>query len=262
MSPGFDRVAGVYDATRVLPQHAAAPIADAIERLSGATIGTRFLEPGIGTGRIALPLIERGHDYTGLDASPKMLEIVRRKAGSHRVTLVQGDVTAMPFDAASFEVVVLAHVLHLVRDWPRALAEARRVLAPGGALMYASERWASDSPRRVISALWRDILAAHGVDVRYPGARMEPVLDALREQGAELETAVAARWRTDTTVAAAVAGYEERAWSATWRVSDDLHATAVEELRGALEDRFGGPDGALHEDVAYVVTVARGWARS
>jgi SAM-dependent methyltransferase len=260
VSPGFDRVAGVYDETRVLPQHAAAPIADTIERLGGATLGTRILEPGIGTGRLALPLIERGHDYTGLDASPRMLEIVRRKVGSRRVTLVEGDVTAMPFADGSFELVILAHVLHLVRDWPRALVEARRVLAPGGVLVYASERWAADSPRRVVSALWRDILAAHGVDVRYPGARMDAVLEALREQDARLETAVAVRWRTDTTVSAVVAGYAERVWSATWHVEDDLHAVAVAELRTALEERYGGPDAALHEDVAYMVTAARGWS--
>ncbi|MFJ2933203.1 class I SAM-dependent DNA methyltransferase [Streptomyces sp. NPDC087219] len=71
------------DTVRVLGE-----LADSAARASGAK---RILELGVGTGRVALPLSERGLEITGIDASPDMLDRLREKPGSHRVTLVQGD---------------------------------------------------------------------------------------------------------------------------------------------------------------------------
>ena len=53
----FDRAASFYDATRALPDGVAEEVGDAILRRVAAGSDTRFLEVGIGTGRVALPLI-------------------------------------------------------------------------------------------------------------------------------------------------------------------------------------------------------------
>ncbi|WP_414520260.1 class I SAM-dependent DNA methyltransferase, partial [Synechococcus sp. H55.10] len=75
----FDRAADFYDATRSFPPAVEEEIADAILAAVGATPETHFLEVGIGTGRIALPLIRRGCPYTGIDISERMLAVLRRK---------------------------------------------------------------------------------------------------------------------------------------------------------------------------------------
>jgi ubiquinone/menaquinone biosynthesis C-methylase UbiE len=61
-SLSFDPVAQVYDATRGYPEQ----VARRIDQAAKGNVQTRFLEVGIGTGRIALPLAERGRLYCAL----------------------------------------------------------------------------------------------------------------------------------------------------------------------------------------------------
>ena len=66
MTLSFDRAADFYDNTRTLAPEVSERLTGEILRLAQATPDTTFLEPGIGTGRVALPLIEMGYAYTGL----------------------------------------------------------------------------------------------------------------------------------------------------------------------------------------------------
>jgi len=61
----FDRAAEYYDNTRGFPEGVDEQIRAAIVNYTGASFNTRFLELGVGTGRIALPFIQAGYDYSG-----------------------------------------------------------------------------------------------------------------------------------------------------------------------------------------------------
>ena len=78
-SLSFDRVADRYDATRVHPAEASAEIAAGLMRVGGLQSGAEVLEIGIGTGRIALPLLASGVNVTGIDIAPRMLEQLEAK---------------------------------------------------------------------------------------------------------------------------------------------------------------------------------------
>ena len=134
MSPvSFDRVAEYYDATRGYAEGSAERIRDAIVSYTGAGRDTRLLELGVGTGRIALPFIRAGYDYSGVDISPAMMERLTDKLAAdtdtavYRFQLHQADITALPFEATRFDVIIAVHVLHLVAEWQRAVQEARRL---------------------------------------------------------------------------------------------------------------------------------------
>jgi SAM-dependent methyltransferase len=125
--------------------HAPPPIAgdvDFYESLARAT-GGPVLELACGTGRIALPLAERGLDITGVDASDGMLAIAEHKSAvlpaeaRRRITLVSQDMTELALDRR-FGCIFVAfrsfqHILttDLQR---RSLAAIRRHLAPDGRL--------------------------------------------------------------------------------------------------------------------------------
>lgn len=80
-----ERIAGVYDDwyDQVDPA--------AITLLSELAQGGRALELGIGSGRIALPLAERGVEVAGIDASPAMVARLRAKAGAANIAVTLGD---------------------------------------------------------------------------------------------------------------------------------------------------------------------------
>src|SRR3954468_21022233 len=69
-----------------------------------AAPGNRVLELGIGTGRVALPLAERGLTVAGIDASPKMLARLAAKPGGDRVHAVLGDMSEVGV-AGEFDVI-------------------------------------------------------------------------------------------------------------------------------------------------------------
>ncbi len=257
MSLSFDRVAGIYDATRGLPPGVDEQIADVIVEAVRATADTEFLEPGIGTGRIALALVRRGYRYTGVDISEGMLTEFRRKLEGieHGLTLLYGDVTGLPLADASFDVVVVAHVLHLVPDWKRALAEIRRVLRSDGVVVIC---WSSPPAyRQDFELQWRGIpsrLGHHPVGV-YP-AFNEQVLRELAEQGAELETVTAAQWTIRRTVREVLGMYEERVWSSSWRIPNEVFGPAIEELRAWCGARYPSDSIELSSESRFEITIA------
>ena len=98
MEPSFDRVAAVYDRTRGLPPEVETAIGAGIARLTAATTATRFLEVGVGTGRIALPLVRQGYRYSGVDLSMPMLRAARPKTRglTGQLALYGADACALP----------------------------------------------------------------------------------------------------------------------------------------------------------------------
>lgn len=95
--------------------------------LAGAHPGCRVLDAGCGNGSYLARLRARGAAPIGCDVSPGMLAAVARPAA-----LVNADAQRLPFSAASFNVVLAAHMLYHVPDQQLAAREMRRVLVPGG----------------------------------------------------------------------------------------------------------------------------------
>ena len=91
------------------------------------------LEIAVGTGR-NLPFYPRAVRLTGVDFSPAMLEIARRRAAEAGIDaeLREGDAQALDFADASFDTVVCTLSLCSIPDDRRAVAEVKRVLRPGG----------------------------------------------------------------------------------------------------------------------------------
>ncbi|MEM9189970.1 MAG: methyltransferase domain-containing protein [Myxococcota bacterium] len=90
--------------------------------------GRRVLEVGCGTGLILERLRPLAGELQGIDLSPGMLE----KARARGFDVTEGNVTALPFDDATFDVVCSFKVLAHVPDIGKALAEIARVTKPGG----------------------------------------------------------------------------------------------------------------------------------
>ncbi len=101
--------------------------------------GDRVLDAGTGIGGTArLIAAERGAHVTAVDLTPEYCEVARWLNDAvglgDRIEVRTADVTELPFDAASFDVVVSQHVQMNIADKHRLYAEARRVLVPGGRL--------------------------------------------------------------------------------------------------------------------------------
>src|SRR5450759_4552738 len=105
-------------------------ITDALERqllagLLGRVAGKKLLDVGCGDGAMAFELARQGATVTALDADPSMIAAARLRAENEatRVQLVEGNAESLPFDDATFDVVVAVTVLCFVQDAEHAVTE-------------------------------------------------------------------------------------------------------------------------------------------
>jgi ubiquinone/menaquinone biosynthesis C-methylase UbiE len=124
-SVSFDRIADRYDETRGGEKRGRELSGEVAKWLVPGT----SLEVGVGTGLIAQGLTDRGASVVGVDISPAMLARAHARLGP-RVAI--GDAMALPVATGSVANVYFVWVLHLVGDVGATLAEAARVLRPGG----------------------------------------------------------------------------------------------------------------------------------
>lgn len=107
--------------------------------LAGVEPGAEILDAPCGYGRHSIPLARAGYRVTGADRSPVLLDEARRRAGQGEwPRWVQADHRELPFEDASFDVVLNLFSSLGYRGEEgdrRTLAELRRVLRPGGALV-------------------------------------------------------------------------------------------------------------------------------
>ena len=97
--------------------------------------GARALDVATGTGDIAFALCERSVRVVGLDVTPRMIELAKAKAGGRPAAFLVGDMTALPFPPASFDIVTAGYGLRNVPDLRGAIDEMLRVLKPGGQML-------------------------------------------------------------------------------------------------------------------------------
>jgi ubiquinone biosynthesis O-methyltransferase len=154
-------------------------ITDALERqllarLLGRVDGKKLLDVGCGDGAMALELARKGATVTALDADPSMIAAARLRAENEttHIQFVEGDAERLPFDDATFDVVVAVTVLCFVPDAERAVKQIARVLKPGGRLVIGElGRWSLWAAQRRMRGwlghpVWRTVTFRTAADLR------------------------------------------------------------------------------------------------
>ena len=116
----------------------------------------RVLEIGIGSG-LNLPFYgAQVRELVGVEPSERLMEMARRAAIASKVpvTLLQGSAESIPIEDGTVDTVVTTWTLCSIPDASRALAEMRRVLKPGGQLLFVEHGLAPDEGVRK----WQDRL--------------------------------------------------------------------------------------------------------
>lgn len=150
--PGFSGVTGVLCGLAfLLVGRTKARLAADIARLSSAD---HVVDVGCGPGTAARVAARHGAQVTGVDPSSTMLRIARMVTPKHApITWREGTAEALPVPGSSATVVWALATVHHWQDVEAAVAEARRVLAPGGRLI-AIERHSPDDATGLAGHGW------------------------------------------------------------------------------------------------------------
>lgn len=151
---GWQQAAAEYDATFA---RASAPFAEALLDAVGVAEGIQVLDVGSGTGVVTAAASRRSALPTGVDFSSAMLAEARR--AYPRLRFDQGDAEALPYPDRSFDAVVSNFGIHHLPGPGKGIAEALRVLRPGGRVAVTS--WAVPT-ENVAWQLLYDAIRRHG----------------------------------------------------------------------------------------------------
>ena len=254
-SQSFDRAASIYDQTRLLPEPTATRGIQAILDITGPE--ALILDAGTGTGRISIPLLERGARLVGCDLSMKMLLRLQEKFSSAQ--LAQADAVDLPFLANYFDALLTVHVMHLVGPWREALHEFRRVLKPSGVyLNIRTYEPVNLSTREQIREFWRNWVTARGIDVKHPGVQnREELLQELQIMGTNVMEVEVVRYTHIYTLREELERYQTRVYSDMWKIPDDIFELSVQELHAWIVGDYGSLDQKLEEEVQFAIDVVR-----
>jgi SAM-dependent methyltransferase len=131
--------------------------------------GQRVLDVACGTGNVALSAARRFCDAVGVDFVPALIERARERAAAERLpaSFEVGDAENLPFDDASFDVVLSIFGSMFAPDQEKAAAELLRVCRPGGTIGLAN--WTPDG-------MWGQLFKVHGQYLPPPpGVRPPPL---------------------------------------------------------------------------------------
>ena len=232
-SLSFDRAADYYDKTRSLPPEYVEQVTD----LLVAEIAAPLLEVGVGTGRIALPLMERGIEVFGIDISKEMVDRFLAKQFDHSLLHVGlGDATRLPFANDTFRSALAVHVLHLVDRWRTLCEEVVRVVKPGGRFVVDYGGWGDDE--------WKDIqihfVEIAGIERPRPGAT------SIKEIDEHMQSLGARHRRLPTITTTRTGSYSklldrihDGLYSFTWSLDDAKRKQAADETREWAAGRYG-----------------------
>lgn len=199
---GYDSAASAFEDHRGLPAGVPEAIRSAIWASVGAREASRVLDLGAGTGRIGRTFVAAGDCYIGVDSSMGMLEgfaTYQKETGMPAARLVQADGASLPFSDAVFDAILLIQVLNEGRGWRRLLADARRVLRPGGSFVVGRTL----KPETGVDARMKGQLAAILTDMRveFDGAQghRSNALSSLDALAAERRRTIATSWISERT---------------------------------------------------------------
>jgi len=233
-----DRFADVYDDWYDDVTDAEA-CADRVAALAGERGGGPILELGVGSGRLALPLVARGLEVHGIDASAAMVDRLRAKPGGDAVQVTVGDMTSLALDDPPPFVVVLVAFntfFNLAGEGEQAacLERIAALLAPRGVLVLEAFVPRDDvGPAAGASMAPRHITAD---EVVLTVSQVDPVAQTITGQHVQLRET----------------GIRLRPWHlryATPAQLDDLAATAglaLEDRRAGWREEPFTPESSVH----------------
>jgi ubiquinone/menaquinone biosynthesis C-methylase UbiE len=145
--------------------------------LAGST-SLRVLDLGCGTGFLSLLLAELGHQVTGVDIAPEMLERARHKAeaAGSSATFHLGDVEQIEVDDESFDLIVERHLIWTLPHPAEALNAWHRLLVPGGRLALIEGHWENMSIQEEYATIYQRL-------PYFGGLPSEQLSSALRTAG-------------------------------------------------------------------------------
>ncbi|WP_067518206.1 methyltransferase domain-containing protein [Nocardia uniformis] len=230
----FEALRAILDQVDALP--GAAEFRHLSYDLLAPSPGETVVDVGCGAGRAVAELTERGARAIGIDLSEDMISVARTRWPDSDFRV--GNACELPLGDAEATGYRADKLFHELPDPARALAEARRVLSPGGRIVLIGQDWDtlvidSDDPH-----LTRRLVHARADTIANPRAARS-YRNLLLDNGfTDVTTEVRSAVFTDTTLLPLLTGIAEAAYAAGAATRDRIDGWIAEQTKRAQADRL------------------------
>lgn len=243
----YDATAASFERYRGLPPSVVGSIRSAIRNTAHLPDQARVLDLGAGTGRIGKAFLAAGDFYVGVDSSLGMLQEFATKSEfreSKTSLLAQAEGHQLPFNNASFDLVLLMQVLNSA-NWRPMLDECRRVLRAGGIVAVGHTK----SPESGVDAQLKRELTAILEDMRVawhqPREWRRQALAWLEDVSERHWHREAARWKVSTSAEEFLSRHQTGAKFAALPLA--VQQESLAKLRAWAETNFGSVNADFEE---------------
>ncbi len=234
-SLNFDFSIKLYEETRVFDKNAFEDSIIYLTKHFPPSQYPKLFEPGIGTGRIAIPLAKKGYEITGVDISNGMLNYLNYKLdhGSNKKLKISSqnqDITNLQFPNDSFDIGIAVHLFYFIPNWQKAVQEILRVLKNDAPLILMHTGMGMEVPE--LNEQYKILCKNEGYTVPNIGVKStNEVIAYLKELNCSIEK-VNKKWRWIANINATQAIYylKERAYSFTSKVPEMIHNNVIKHL--------------------------------
>jgi len=231
-SLSFDDLLKYYDETRTIPVKVLSEMISYIAEKFPVSNCPKIFEPGIGNGRIAIPLAKKGYNITGIDISSLMLNDLEKKIKREKSKIVinayKKDITDLQFSRKAFNISLAVHLFYFVREWKKALKELIRVTKDY--IILINTGYGMEIPE--LNDKYKSYAKNCGFVISPVGVKStEEVLKYAEKFGCSYETITDKWvWISKNNVSKALFYLRNRAYSFTTLVPKEIHEEIIEQL--------------------------------
>ena len=235
-SLSFDGLTAHYDQTRTFDPICFERAMDWLTERFPPSQFPSVLEPGVGTGRIALPLAQRGYQVTGLDISEEMLGLCAAQSQALGVKdalrCLRADAACLPLGPALFDLCVAVHLFYFISNWRGVVREMLRVLKLNGTLILLHTGFGAEVPH--LNERYRELASEREYTFPTYGVRStREVVDYAVSLGCIAEPVDQPEWKWTARInlQEALNHLRNRAYSFTKDVPDAVHLAVMDSLQ-------------------------------
>ena len=233
----------LYEETRVChPVYFKAALDDLAIHFPPSTYRNVF-EPGIGSGRIAIPLAHRGYHLTGVDISHRMLALMRRRLAranrSIHISFYVADASYLPFPDATFDMSIAVHLFYFISGWQKAADEMLRVVKPGYPLVFMHTGTGMEVP--LLNQRYKELCTEYGHHITSTGvSSTAEVVAYFKTRGCKIKPERKHwDWTSRIKLENALDYLKSRAYSFTLSAPDNIHYPVIEHLTWEIQQKYG-----------------------
>ena len=248
----YDTTASSFERHRALPSYVIEAIRFEIWSAARFPDRARVLDVGAGTGRIGKTFLAAGDIYVGVDSSLAMLQEFSVKPEfreSKNSLLAQAEGRQLPFQNASFDLVLLMQVLSAAGDWREMLNECRRVLRPGGIIAVGHTRSPASGVDTQLKHQLVAILEAMQVPWHQPRESRRQAVEWLESTSVRHWYREAASWKVTISAEEFLSRHRTGARFAALPLAVQEEALAT--LRAWAEATFGSVNASFEEQHSF-----------